>query len=172
MEGLMFLKVAKNKSKIEEKQKLFAEIRKHMKNSDIANEYLNEKKVGKWIFDAFPLDFDDIDVTAKTVNGTIYLSPKVMEMNFDIVMRYVIHEFIHVLQHINEERDGDKKSDKNQDYLDREDEIEAFQAQIEYDAQARGPKAVEKYVDDLLDFHEIEGKDKKEKKKTLLEVVK
>ncbi len=163
----MFLKVAK-KSKIEEKQKLFAEIRKHMKNSDIAKECLKEKKIGSWIFDAFPLDFDDIDVTAKTVNGTIYLNPKVLKMDFKIVMRYVIHEFVHVLQHINEEKKGDKKSDKNQDYLDREDEIEAFQKQIKFDAKVRGPEAAEKYVDELLEFHEIDNKKEKKKKKTLL----
>lgn len=163
----MFLKVAM-KSKIEEKQKLFAEIRRHIKNSDIAKECLKEKKIGPWIFDAFPLDFDEIDVTAKTINGTIYLNPKVLKMDFNIVMRYVIHEFVHVLQHINEEKNGDKKSDKDQEYLDRDDEIEAFQKQIKFDAKVRGPKAAEKYVDELLEFHKIKDRKEKKNKKNLL----
>jgi hypothetical protein len=167
----MFLKVAK-KSKIEEKQKLLAKIRVNLKNDEMAKKLLKEYKIKDWIFDAVPLDFKDLKVTAKTVNGTIYLNPKITEMSFNIVMRYVIHEFVHVLQHISEEKNGEKENDKKQDYLDREDEIEAFQHQIEYDAKHRGVGAAEKYTDELLDYHKISGKDKKEKKKELMEKVK
>lgn len=167
----MFLKVAK-KSKIEEKQKLLGKIRVTLKNDEMAKSLLKEYNIKNWIFDAVPLDFKDIKVTAKTVNGTIYLSPKIVEMPFNIVMRYVIHEFVHVLQHITEEKNNEKENDKKQDYLDREDEIEAFQHQIKYDAKHRGEKAAETYTDELLEYHDIPKEDKKEKKKELMKKVK
>lgn len=167
----MFLKVAK-KSVIEEKQKLLAKIRVNLKNDEMAKKLIKEYKIKDWIFDAVPLDFKDIKVTAKTVNGTIYLSPKISEMPFNIVMRYVIHEFVHVLQHISEEKNGEKEDDKKQEYLDREDEIEAFQHQIKYDAKHRGVGAAEQYADELLEYHNISGTEKKEKKKELMEKVK
>lgn len=167
----MFLKVAK-KSKIEEKQRLLAKIRVHLKNDEMAKKLIREYKIKDWIFDAVPLDFKELKVTAKTVNGTIYLNPKITDMSFNIVMRYVIHEFVHVLQHISEEKNGEKENDKKQEYLDRDDEIEAFQHQIKYDAKHRGLDAAEKYTDELLDYHKISGKEKKEKKKELMEKVK
>ncbi len=167
----MFLKVAK-KSIIEEKHKILAKIRVHLKNDEMAKKLIKEYKIKDWIFDAVPLDFKKINVTAKTVNGTIFLNPKIIAMSFPIVMRYVIHEFVHVLQHISEERNGEKETDKKQDYLDREDEIEAFQHQIKYDAKHRGIDEAEKYTDELLEYHEISGKEKKKKKEELMEKVK
>lgn len=167
----MFLKVAK-KSKIEDKQKLLAKIRVNLRNDDMAKKLIRDYGIKEWIFDAVPLDFKDIKVTAKTVNGTIYLSPRIANMEFNIVMRYVIHEFVHVLQHITEEKEGETESDKNDDYLDREDEIEAFQHQIKYDAKHRGISAAEKYTDELLEYHDIPKKEKKEKKKELMKKIK
>lgn len=167
----MFLKVAA-KSKIENKHKLLAKVRVHLKNDEMAKKLIKEYGIKDWIFDAVPLDFKDLKVTAKTVNGTIYLSPKVQNMPFNIVMRYVIHEFVHVLQHITEEKNGEKEDDKKQDYLDREDEIEAFQHQIKYDAKHRGEEAAEEYTEDLLEYHEIPSDEKEEKKKELMKKVK
>lgn len=167
----MFLKVAK-KSKIEEKQKLLAKIRVSLKNSDMAKKLIKDYKIKDWIFDAVPLDFKPLKVTAKTINGTIFLNPDIEDMSFEIIMRYVIHEFVHVLQHITEEKNGEKEDDKKQDYLDREDEIEAFQYQIKYDADQRGEKAAKKYTEDLLEYHDIPKKEKKVKKKELMEKVK
>jgi len=167
----MFLKVAK-KSQIEEKHKLLAKIRVHLRNDDMAKNLTKEYGIKGWIFDAVPLDFKDIKVTAKTVNGTIFLNPKINKMPFNIVMRYVIHEFVHVLQHITEEKDGEVEDDKKQEYLDREDEVEAFQHQIKYDAKYRGKDAAEEYTDELLEYHKIPREEKKERKKELMEKVK
>lgn len=167
----MFLKVAK-KSRIEEKHKLLAKIRVHLRNDDMAKNLTKEYGIKSWIFDAVPLDFKDIKVTAKTVNGTIFLNPKIHEMPFNIVMRYVIHEFVHVLQHITEEKDGEVEDDKKEEYLDREDEIEAFQQQIKYDAKHRGKDAAEEYTNELLEYHKIPKEEKKERKKELMEKVK
>jgi len=167
----MFLKVAK-KSEIENKHKLLSKIRVNLRNDDMAKKLINEYNIKDWIFDAVPLDFKDINVTAKTVNGTIYLSPKIIDMDFEIVMRYVIHEFVHVLQHISEEKSGENENDKVDDYLDREDEIEAFQHQIKYDAKHRGKKEAEKYTDELLEYHDIPDSEKEDKKKELMKKVK
>ena len=167
----MILKIAK-KSQIEEKHKLLSKIRTHLKNNDMAKDLLKKYKIKDWILDAFPLDFKEMKVTAKTINGTVYLNPNVIKMNFDIIMRYVIHEFVHVLQHISEEKNGeDTEDDKVDDYLDRDDEIEAFQHQVAFDADNRGEKEAEEYVDELLEFHKIPKKERAEKKKELMKHV-
>jgi len=43
----------------------------------------------------------------------------------------------------------------NKDYLDRPDEIEAFQFQIEFDEEARGENDAVEYVEELVDYHEV-----------------
>ena len=60
--------------------------------------------------------------------------------------------------------DYDKKdNDKKKKYLNREDEIEAFQYQLKYDKENRGDEEAEKYVDHLLDFHKTPEDQKEDK---------
>ena len=156
------------KSEIKDKTLLLSEIRLELKNEPLIKDKLKEYKENPKILDGIPLDFKEMDVTAKTINGAIFLNPKVVKMEFSILMRYVVHEFVHVLQHIYEQKMNINSDDKDEEYLDREDELEAFKTQVKYDAKNRGADAAEEYVDELLDYHDISGKAAKTKKKELM----
>ena len=62
------------------------------------------------------------------------------------------------------EKEGKKKVKKEKIYLNRPEELEAFQYQIKFDADNRSDKKVNEYVNDLLSYHKI-PKDKRPKKK-------
>ena len=141
-----------------------SKIRTYLINDSIAKEICENESVDYSFLLGVPISFDDIDVTAKTINGSIFLNPKLIDMDFAIMMRYVIHELVHVMQHMDEKR----KINKNKNYLNREDEIEAFQYQIEYDAKNRSEKEALEYVDELLEFHDVPDDQVDDKRDELL----
>lgn len=142
--------------------KLKEEIKKEDEYIDKCEEY------GKDInfIDSVPISFDDeLDVSAKTVNGEVFLNGKLFDdNNWDNKMRYMIHEIIHVMQQDAGQVNG--KTDKNH-YLDDKNEQEAFQAQISYMSEHDTPEEIQKYLEQLLDHHNIKGKERKEKIKEL-----
>jgi predicted metal-dependent peptidase len=144
-----------------------SKIRTALMNDDIAKEICKDLGIGEWFLTSVPIRYEEIKVTAKTVNGNIILNPKLMKKPFDILMRYIIHELVHAIQHIHEY--GEKQTDKRKDYLNREDELEAFQYQVKFDEEHRGEDKAERYVDRLLNFHDVPEGKKKEKKKEIME---
>ena len=74
------------------------------------------------------ISFEQLDVSAKTVNGEIYLNEKLYTRPMDEQVRYVIHELVHCFQ----QDAGLVEPKKTDDYLDDENEQEAFQVQLEY----------------------------------------
>ena len=114
-----------------------------------------------------PISFDKLDVSAKTIDGSIFLNEKLAKKDFDILMRYVIHELVHAIQHSDEKNKN--KEDKAEDYLDRQSEIDAFVEQIKFDKKNRGKDAAEEYVEELLDHHNIKGDRREKKREELLE---
>ena len=153
------------KNSLMDKMTLLSKIRKALINDKIAKKICKEKGVGEWFLKGVPIDFGEIKPSAKTVDSSIILNNKLMDKPFNIMMRYVIHELTHSIQHV---QDQESKRD-TEEYLDRPTEIEAFKNQIEYDADKRGEDKAEEYVDGLLDFHDIKGKERKDKKDELLE---
>ena len=85
------------------------------------------------------------------------------------MMRYVIHELTHAVQHII--HDGSMKSRKNEDYLEKDSEVEAFQRQLEWQVDNSSLKEAEKYVDDLLAYHDTPKRKQEDIKEELLERV-
>ena len=142
-------------------------IRTALMNDSVAKEICKENNIGTWFLESVPIRYEDLDVTAKTVNGNIILNPKLMKKPFKILMRYVIHEMVHAIQHIEEY--GKKQTDKKKNYLNREDEIEAFQYQVKYDEAQRGEEKVDEYVDGLLRYHDIPEEQREEKKIEIME---
>lgn len=116
--------------------------------------------------DDVSISFSDLDVSAKTVNGEILLNEKLF--NADIVkqVQYVVHEATHCLQQAAGKVEG--KVDKA-DYLDDENEQEAFSTQISYMCENENAEEVQQYIENLLDHHGIEGDERKEKAKKLVE---
>ncbi|MAG24544.1 hypothetical protein CMI47_03095 [Candidatus Pacearchaeota archaeon] len=161
---------SKNKDNSLMKQmETLSKIRTSLMNDSVAKEICEENNMGVWFLASVPISFEDLDVTAKTVNGNITLNPKLMKKSFKIIMRYVIHELVHAIQHVKDY--GTKQDDKRKDYLNREDEIEAFQYQVKFDEQTRGEDKAEEYVDGLLDFHDIPSDQKRDKKEEIMEKV-
>lgn len=116
------------------------------------------------MLDDVPVEFADIDVSAKTKDEKIYINKKLVERGQDPT-HYLVHELVHFLQQHTDNSDPNKK---NKEYLDRETEMEAFQSQVDYKKREESPAKAEDYVDGLLDYHNIDGKERKDKKEELM----
>jgi hypothetical protein len=125
-------------------------------------------KVNEDIIDLVPIRFgDDVDVSAKTVRGVIILNKKLLlDDNFKNNIHYILHEVSHFLQMTT--RSKPTKGANDGEYLENEDEIEAFTYQIEYMDDQYGDEEANKYIEHLLNHHDVDGKkDRKEKKEEL-----
>jgi len=168
----MIIVIAKNKSttKLEDTIQLISEIKEELKGHDIAKEICKKYDFKIDIIDGISIEFaEDLDASAKTINSKILLSDELIDAPFEKIMRYAIHELVHALQHM--KRYGQEDPYKDDQYLDRPDELEAFQHQIQYEAETTGNHNAEEYVDELLEYHEISGEEKEDKKEELLEKV-
>jgi len=142
-------------------------LKKALKKEDEYLEKCEEYHKDKDFVDSVHISFEpDLDVSAKTVNGQIFLNDKLFDKEWDVQMRYIIHEIVHVMQ----QKDGkvQGKVDKD-DYLDDTNEQEAFTAQISYMCEHDDVEEVQEYIENLLTHHGIEGKERKEKAKKLTE---
>lgn len=109
---------------------------------------------------------DDLDVSAKTINGEILLNGKLFNEEITKQIQYIIHEVSHCFQQGAGKVKG--KTDKA-DYLDDENEQEAFTAQIAYMCEHEDAEEIQEYIENLLDHHGIQGMERKEKAKKLVE---
>jgi hypothetical protein len=143
--------------------KVISLLRKKLKSSPLARRLCDKYNEELDFIDTIPIEFQPLDVSAKTVNGRILLNSKLLEGEFRDNMRYMIHEFVHCLQQEN----GDVGSDDGGDYLDDPHEMEAFWFQIEGMGGMYSPEEVQEYLEGLLDHHGLEGKERDEKKEEL-----
>lgn len=159
----MIIVLAKNKKKtLKDTAEIISEIKEELFKNNIIKEICKSYDFDLDIINGISIEFKDgLGTSAKTVNSKIFLSDELIDSSFDKIMRYVIHEFVHALQHM--ENEGKKDHHKGKEYLDRPDEIEAFQKQIKFEAEENGIKDAEKYVDDLIEYHEVDNKNKKKK---------
>jgi len=155
--NLILIKSAKEKiiqKKIDRIKKLKDLCKSKKQYRDLVKEYNHDID----IIDGIVIKFcDDIDNTAKTVNGDICINSKLLNASPTRQLRYIIHELVHVFQHIKNEGLAKSKSDE---YLKNPDEIEAFQYQLEY--QEDNENNVEKYMKDFLNFHKVPKKEREE----------
>lgn len=158
----------KNKEQLFDEIEVLSEIRSALKNDATAKKICSEKKVDPWFLEGVPIRFDKIKPSAKTINASIILNKKLLKKPFNIIMRYVIHELTHAVQHAYKMLNGATEKEGG-DYLNRDSEIEAFQYQAEFDSKKRGKKKAEKYVKDLVEFHEVKKDEKSEKESELLD---
>lgn len=114
-----------------------------------------------------PIEFDDLDVSAKAKKGRIILNERLIEDgNFIDDLHYIVHELVHVLQqHTGAVKDHGDLS--QYDYLDNPLEMEAFQEQIRFIEAYKDKEGADEYLEGLLDFHELEGKEREEKESQL-----
>lgn len=108
---------------------------------------------------------DDLDVSARTEHGIIYLNSKLKE-NFEENIHYLPHEITHFIQ----QTTGTKPTmgSTDDDYLDNKYEQEGFQNQTKYIANNHGDEKAEEYIEKVLEHHDVPEDEKDERKKDLL----
>jgi hypothetical protein len=166
---MRIVKAVKKQISILDRIIMLSEIRSHLSNDSIAKKICDENSVSEKFLLGVPISFEPIDVSAKTIDGHIILNESLTRKGFDIRMRYVIHELVHAIQHSKDTSSEKNKEDESTDYLDKETEVDAFRWQVLYDSKNRGEKAAEKYVEDLMDHHDLQGKKRDDKKEELME---
>lgn len=151
--------------------RLLEKMRTHLKKDGVVQEMFKEYGVDIEEIDLIPMCFGDLDVSAKTDHGVLIFNYKLLtDGDFFEDYSYGVHEITHWLQ----QTTGDKptQSADDGDYLDNPFEQEGFQNQIEYIADTFGDDEAEDYVDDLLDYHDVEdNEDFEDKKETLMSKV-
>lgn len=112
--------------------------------------------------DNVPVAFKDLDVSAKTKDKKIYLNRKMLEPDSDIKdpTHYLAHELMHWLQ----QTTGNVAGHQVKDYLEKPTEVEAFQVQVEFKETHEGEDEADKYVEELLDHHDVDSKKEREEK--------
>jgi hypothetical protein len=112
-----------------------------------------------------------MDVSARTDHGIMYFSTKLLEDgDFDKDDHYFVHEMTHFLQ----QTTGDKPTPGSDDgeYLDNPAEKEGFQNQTEYLADTRGDLEAEKYVNQVLEHHDVPKRKREQRREELLQLAK
>lgn len=149
-------------------------LKNQIKDHEVVQKMFKEYGLSLDEIDLIPMAFADLDVSARTDHGIIYLSYKLFEDHPDPQIgddHYLVHELTHVLQ----QTTGDKptKGSADGDYLENEFEIESFNNQTEYIADEYSPKDAKEYVARVLNKHKVsDPKERKEKAETLLNIAK
>jgi hypothetical protein len=146
---------------------IISKLKSKIKDHPVVKQMFKDYDISLDELDLFPICFADIDVSAKTDHGIIYLNKS--HLDDDPLGKddhYLVHELTHVLQ----QTCGDKptKGAEEGDYLANKYEQEGFQNQSEYIADTRSPEKAEKYIDHVLDYHEVTDKDREKRKDQLL----
>lgn len=151
--------------------KMIKKLREHLKTNEVVQKMFKEYDVDIEEIDYIPMMFGNLDVSAKTDHGVIIYNYRLLaDGDFFKDFSYGVHEMTHWLQ----QTTGTKptKSSDEGSYLDNPFEQEGFQNQVEYIADQQGEDEAEKYVDELLEHHEIDSKKEiKDKKETLMSKV-
>lgn len=151
-------------------EKLIEEMRENVKDDPTLQKKFKEYGVPINDVDDVHVEFCDLDVSAKTKDGKIYLNKQMLADDSPIKdpTHYLIHELVHYLQQTTgNSMDGQSK--ERTDYLDLPTEEEAFKVQIDYKEREESLQEADRYVEQLLDHHDVKGKERKEKKEELLD---
>lgn len=151
--------------------RIIEKLREYLKKNEIVQRMFKEYSADINEIDYIPMKFGDLDVSAKTDHGIIIFNYNLLsDGDFFKDFSYGVHEITHYLQ----QTCGKKPTQSSDDgsYLDNPFEQEGFKNQIEYIAEEFGDDEAEKYVDHLLDHHEIDSKtERKDKTEELMSQV-
>lgn len=158
---------AKKQESLKDKTETLAQVKKALAESAIVHSMCDEHGVDIDLVLGIPIDFVELDVSAKTIDSKVYLNEDLLLESFEKIMRYAIHEVTHAFQHMNREHlDHDPYADD--DYLDRDDEQEAFKNQISYQVEVEPVEEVVEYIKDLFNHHDVPDEERKEKLEEIL----
>jgi len=154
-----------------DRKELVGKLRNALKGEKVIQEILKKYELDDSVLDHLSIRFEPLDVSAKTVDGNIILNENLLDCEWRDIMRYLVHETCHVGQ----QATSDVTETQDGDYLDDENEVEAFQTQIDYmegdghDEMVYCPEEIQQYIDDLMDHHGLRGKERRKKIEELLE---
>lgn len=141
--------------------RMIKKMREYLKKSEVVQAMFKEYGVEIEEIDYIPMMFGNLEVSAKTDHGIIIYNYRLLtDGDFFKDFSYGVHEMTHWLQ----QTTGNKatKSSDDGNYLDNPYEREGFTNQVEYIADQFGKGEAEKYVDDLLDHHEVDSTKKRD----------
>jgi hypothetical protein len=143
--------------------------KKYLKANDVYLKMCKDFDVDPNVIDIIPMKFGDINVSARTEKAVITFNYKLLcDGDFIKDYMYMLHEVNHYLRQCYDTKPSPGADDG--DYLLNPAEQEAFQYQLKYIEDQEGKNKAEKYVNNLLDHHEVsDPKERKEKKEILLE---
>lgn len=139
-----------------------------IKKSDSIKDLFKEYDVSLDEIDLIPICFKkDLEVSARTEHAIIYLNDKLAK-TIEELCPYLIHEITHYCQ----QTTGDKptKGSNDDNYLDNPAEKEGFQNQTKYISETDGEDKAEKYIEKVLNHHNIPEREMKTRKKQLLNI--
>lgn len=136
-----------------------------IKSSNTVQELFKNKGVKLEFIDYIPVRFGDIEVSARTEKGIIILNFNLLD-KIETIKHYLVHEITHWLQQCFS--DGPTQGSSEGDYLDNEFEVEGFQYQADYLEEEDGERAADRYIEKVLDHHDVRGKEREDKKRELL----
>jgi len=151
--------------------KIIQALKDKIRDHETVKDMFKEHGVDLSEIDLIPMAFDeDLDVSARTDHGIIYLNAKLLKDDkISTDDHYLVHEITHFLQ----QTCGDKPTTgggSGEDYVTNKYEVEGFQNQTEYISDEYGDEAAEKYVDRVLDHHNLRGKKREDRKDVLLQL--
>lgn len=145
---------------------IFNALRDKLKQSPTVIAKFKEYDVPIDELDFIPMHFvDNLGVSARTQHGVISFNSE-LRNKVDDLPHYGSHEINHYLQ----QTTGDQPTQGSADdsYLDNPYEIEGFQTQTKFIEENDGVEKAEQYVDKVLDHHDMDGRERANKKKELL----
>lgn len=150
--------------------KLIDRAKKFLKNHHIIKDMCKEWGLDVDVIDLIPVKFGELEVSARTDHGVITLNYKLLcDGDFFKDYMYLCHEIEHYFQQCFGDKPTRGADDGN--YLDNPYEQKAFQRQVQYVDDMFGEEEVERYLNHLLNHHDINGKEKEEKKDILMEKI-
>jgi len=135
-------------------ERLLDKLREYLKKDEVVQKMFKEYGADISEIDFIPMRFDDIDVSAKTDHGIIIYNYELLtDGDFFKDFSYGVHEITHYLQQTCG-KEATQSSDEGS-YLQNPFEQEGFTNQVEFIAGQFGNSEAEKYVDHLLDHHDV-----------------
>lgn len=145
---------------------LFKKVINEIKETQTVKEMFDKAGVSLEVIHYVPMCFSPLEVSARTQHGIIYFNEKLREKPEEIA-HYAVHELTHVLQQCFS--DGPTTGSTEDSYLDNPYEIEGFNNQTKFLSEEKGDHIAEKYIDKVLNHHDVDNHEKDNKKQELLE---
>jgi hypothetical protein len=151
-----------------EASKIIDKAKERIKSHDAVKDAFDKHGIDIDEVDDVVICFSDLDVSARTDHGIIYLNWALLDEGFPENDHYLAHELTHFAQQTT--GDGPTEGSTDDTYLDNKYEQEGFQVQTEYLSETKGDDVAESYIDNVLKYHEVPKSERAEKKKELLQL--